>query len=305
MKKACVIVATKGRPKEAYVLLDYLARQTKKADRIIIVGSEQADIEGLEQHALTLTGVVDIHVDNIGSCRQRNAGLDYFEAYLDKSNVNDWLVTFFDDDFRPADDWLQLCAEAMCHDPTLMGISGRVLADGIHGDGYSEAQVKDFLSGTVSPIDNPFSGEVGITIDSLYGCNMALRGRIASQERFDENLPQYGWLEDTDYSARFLRHGHLAFYPKCKGVHKGNSSGRTDGIKFGYSQIANPLYLIDKGTLNKQKGYQLMSKNIASNILRTITMNRRKDYKGRLLGNYKAALDLCKAKCHPSNINQM
>lgn len=300
--KPYVVVATKGRPKETFVLLNYLAQQTTPAEQIIVVGSTNSDVEGLAQHPLTRAGNVNIHLSDIGSCKQRNSGLDYLSAYVDQNDQHNYFVVFFDDDFRPANDWLAQCAKAMHSDASLMGISGRVLADGIHGDGHSELATAQFLNGLASPISNPFSGDQFASLESLYGCNMAFRGTFSNQERFDENLPLYGWQEDADYSNRVLAYGHLQFNPQCIGVHMGISSGRTSGVKFGYSQIANPFYLVNKGTLSYKKAFTLMSKNIISNIVRTITFNTRKDYRGRLCGNLQAIGDLITASCHPTNI---
>ena len=36
-----------------------------------------------------------------------------------------------------------------------------------------------------------------------------------------------------------------------RGVHLGNKRGRVSGLRFGYSQIANPIYLLQKGTPDK------------------------------------------------------
>jgi GT2 family glycosyltransferase len=303
--KPFIVVATKGRAKETYELLTYLSTQTKPIEKIIVVGSEAKDIADLDTHPAFLSNLAEIHLSSVGSCKQRNRGLDLLKTYVDQVDPSDWFVVFFDDDFRPLNTWIEECEQAFVEDPHLMGLTGRVIADGVHSKGFSEHQVGDFLTGKRAPLENQFSGEDKRALDDLYGCNMAFRGTYAQSERFDENLPMYGWQEDVDYSNRVLAHGTLLFNPKCVGVHMGVSSGRTSGVRFGYSQIANPLYLIGKGTLAREKAFVLMSRNIISNVVRTITFNRKKDYSGRLYGNFLALIDLLTFKCHPTNITKM
>jgi GT2 family glycosyltransferase len=60
---------------------------------------------------------------------------------------------------------------------------------------------------------------------------------------FDENLPLYGWLEDVDFCRRLAPYGRIVRNARTAGVHLGSNSGRTSGVCYGYSQIANPLYL--------------------------------------------------------------
>ena len=64
--KAFVVIATKGRSKETYVLLDYLQRQSQSAAHIIIVGSEQKDVDGLDVHPLMTDGQGTILLSRAG-----------------------------------------------------------------------------------------------------------------------------------------------------------------------------------------------------------------------------------------------
>lgn len=267
-----------------------------------MVGSEAQDVAGIEAHPYFINGKVAVHLSEAGSCKQRNAGLDLLLPFVRDADSKDWFVVFFDDDFRPAKDWIEACAEAFSTNQQLSGQSGRVLADGIHGAGYSELEVTNFLNGDATPEPNPFLDSQERSLLSLYGCNMAIRGHITATERFDEALPLYGWQEDADYSNRVLKVGTLQFNPKCKGVHMGVSSGRISGVKFGYSQIANPTYLLKKGTLSLKISLTLMCKNIAANIVKSIFMNAKKDYRGRLVGNLMALRDGVKSQCHPTKI---
>ncbi len=303
--KAFVIIATKGRPGVSYECLNTLKRQTHPIEHIYVVGSELNDTNGLENHALLTAGKVSIKYARGGLTTQRNAGLDAlrfeFTATMDPE---DWFVVFLDDDFRIAPDWLEHCANGFQTHPNVVGAGGCVLADGITKNGISESEAHAYLNGYLPAKDNYWAGVHSRSVPDLYGCNMAYRGTFALNQRFDEKLPAYGWQEDVDYSVRAAGFGELRYLPKAKGVHLGVTGGRVSGLSFGYSQIANPVYLIKKATIRKRKALLLMSRNIISNCIKTLTLNTQKDYRGRLYGNYLAFCDTFKQSCDPENIKQ-
>lgn len=298
--KVYVVVATKGRAKEVYTLLTMLAQQSHAIQEVIVVGHEGSDIAGLDQHPSTQAGNASLHLSPKGSCHQRNRGLDVItERQADK----DWFVVFFDDDFRPHHDWIQQCADRFQNEPEIIGTTGYVLADGVHTvKGYTESEAVQYINGDLPPA---LAKNDEVNPAALYGCNMAFRGLFAAENRFDENLPMYGWQEDYDYSSRASKFGVLAYTYSATGVHLGASSGRTSGIRFGYSQVANPIYLVNKGTMPMSKLRTMMTRNIISNIVRTLTLSQKRDYKGRLYGNFLAFKDLLSSNCHPTRINEL
>lgn len=301
--KAFVVVATKGRAKETYVLLDYLQRQSLLPSYVVIIGSEEADIAGLSEHPIILGQQGEVTITTAGSCHQRNVGLDILQNHTADLEPADWFVTFFDDDFRPASNWLAKVAEFMTQDSEVMGVTGHVLADGVGTEfGISELEAELYLSGRRASESHWSKVEQPEELNGLYGCNMAVRGTAASHVRFDENLPLYGWQEDFDFANRSRGTGRLYVIPSCKGVHLGTSSGRTSGVKFGYSQIANPIYLARKGTMSWPFARRMMFKNLAANVYKSITFNQIKDYPGRLRGNIKAVSHLILNKLNPINV---
>jgi len=305
MLKAFVVVATKGRAKETFELLNYLANQTYEIERIVVVGSEEGDVSGLNLHPLARSCKAVILLSEAGSCAQRNAGLEIILPLTQQNNPKDWFVAFFDDDFRPQLNWIESCANTFLRYPNKVGMCGKLLADGVKHLGLTEKEVQDYLSGKIKSQATGWDFNDLFDIGCLYGCNMAFKGTVARVERLDENLPLYGWQEDYDYCSRALKYGGLIYNPACIGVHMGISSGRTSGVRFGYSQIANPIYLYKKNTMPFKKVYQLISRNILSNFIRTILLNDQKDYRGRLYGNFKAICDLVLSKCHPLNVKNL
>ncbi len=304
--KAYIVIATKGRANETYELLNSLQKQSHPIEHIVVVGSDVFDTEGLDKHPLVVSGRASIESAAPGLTIQRNMGLDTLrKKFLANLVPESWFVAFFDDDFRMAADWIAQCANGFQTYPELVGVGGCVLADGITGQEISESEADAYLNGYLPAVDNFWSGKYTRVVDDLYGCNMAYRGNVALHERFDENLPFYGWQEDVDYSVRAAKVGQLRYLPKAKGVHMGVVGGRTSGLRFGYSQIANPIYLIKKTSMAKRKATMLMVRNVLSNTFRTITFNRKKDYRGRLYGNYLAFCDTIKKQCHPLKVKQL
>lgn len=299
--KAFVVVATKGRASLALQALSTLKGQTHAIEHIVFVGSEPSDIAGLDAHPQYSAASVSLILSEAGSSTQRNAGLNLLSSMTRDEDPSHWFVGFFDDDFRLAPDWMSHCREAFLSDPHLVGVGGTVLADGATSHPVSESQALDFIGSRRPPLKHTWSG-ARRDMPDLYGCNMAYRGTVARTDRFDADLPLYGWLEDVDYSVRASQKGTLRHIPECRGVHLGTSSGRTSGVRFGYSQVANPLYLIKKGTLPVRKGSRTLLRNMLSNGKNTLFRNQSRDYTGRLRGNFMAIKDLFRGHCHPTRV---
>ncbi len=140
-------------------------------------------------------------------------------------------------------------------------------------------------------------------IYNLYGCNMAFRmAPIVLQDlRFDGRLPRYGWLEDVDFSRSVARFGKLVESDGRRGVHLAVKRGRTSGFNFGYSQVANPLYLSWKGTMSADRALRLRCRNVARNVQRAVSPEPWIDRRGRLRGNAVAMRDLLRGRLHPEN----
>jgi GT2 family glycosyltransferase len=280
-------IPTVGRSAVLCETLRELARQTRPPDRIVVCGASDQDVAGvaaIAPQAVTL-------LTEAGLPRQRN-------AILDAAGTAD-IVVFFDDDFLPRPDYLEAIASHMAANPNTVVATGAVLADGIKGPGLSPAEGRAILArrsardAGVAPV---FSG---------YGCNMAVRlaPMRAHDLRFDERLSLYGWQEDVDLSRRLAAFGDVVRIGAAQGVHLGVKSGRGSGVKLGYSQIANPIYLS-----RKRRGYKLkramthIACNMAMNILRSFSPEPYIDRRGRLSGNIVAMRDLLSGRLTPERI---
>jgi hypothetical protein len=181
-------------------------------------------------------------------------------------------------------------------------LTGQTLADGVRTEGLTENQATAFLNGEAPPQSHWASGADERDSDSVYGCNMAFIDTVIRAVRFDEALPLYGWQEDRDYTGMAKRLGRVIYFPDCRGVHLGVKSGRTSGIKLGYSQIANPIYLMKKGTMGHKIGLKFIGRALAANIVRSLSDHPFVDYRGRLRGNMRALLDVLLMRSDPRNI---
>jgi len=182
--------------------------------------------------------------------------------------------------------------------------TGTLIADGIAGPGLAPTEALQLLD-ECPTIDHPGGGLDDVA--NGYGCNMAVRLAIVRERQcwFDEKLPLYGWQEDVDFSLQLAAAGRIVKTPLARGVHLGIKQGRQSGVRLGYSQIANPIYLSRKGSYPWSRGLQTMARNAAANCLRSIMPEPYIDRRGRLAGNLKALKDLIGGRLDPERILEL
>ncbi len=302
--RAYVVVATKGRPKETAILLERLLRQTRPPERVVVVGAELSDVHGIDDYAQSFRDALTVTLsDRAGLPIQRNVGLEMLAKQgVFEPEADGCFVAFFDDDFRPADDWLAAASEAFESASDCVGLTGRVLADGVRVGGVSEADAEDFLAGRKEPQEHWASGDAPRSLTSMYGCNMAFRDIVFRNKRFDERLPLYGWQEDRDFTGQAAEFGECLYIPDCQGVHLGVTGGRGSGVRLGYSQVANLAYLCRKGTVPLKIAAKLIFRSLGSNTVRSLREHALVDYRGRLKGNLIACVDLLTGRCKPERV---
>jgi hypothetical protein len=96
--------------------------------------------------------------------------------------------------------------------------------------------------------------------------------------------------------------GAIVHYDGLRGVHMGAKRGRTPGVRLGYSQIANPLYLVGKGTVSWRWALNLISRNCAANIAGSLKPQGLVDRRGRFKGNLMALGDLVARRLTPQRV---
>lgn len=289
MSKLFVVIATVGRPQLVRETVDLLADQTRPADGVVVVSVTPADTTGVE-HA---RGEPEIIYAQRGLCRQRNHALRHVKGRAD-------IVVFLDDDFVAASDFLANVERLFGEMPEVSGVTGDLVADGIHNEGYTIQQAQALIAEHAATLDPRIK-----TRDALYGCNMAIRLSAAEGLAFDEALPLYGWQEDIDFTYQLGMRGRLISTGLVTGVHLGAKGGRTSGRRTGYSQVANIVYLQRKGTMQPGLGERLMRQNLVSNLLRSLRPEPHIDRRGRLIGNMIALKDWATGRIDPRRIETM
>jgi GT2 family glycosyltransferase len=289
--KITVIIATFGRQDVLDRMLSFLERQRRLPDAVIVSAPDESHIGRRDSAAFPLSFTFGAR----GSCAQRNKAID---AALGQTDV----ITFFDDDFLPSTDYLQVLERALGAHPDWAVLRGEAIADGAMGAGFPFEEGLATLQEeeehrALRPPEERFADHVG-----GYGCNMSIRAACVGETRFDERLPLYGWQEDIDFTSRLGAKGRVIGMNTLYGVHLGTKSGRVSGVRFGYSQLINPIYLVRKGTMPASFALNLIWRNIAANTVKSLWPEPYIDRRGRLKGNLLAALDLARGRIEPEQI---
>jgi glycosyltransferase involved in cell wall biosynthesis len=284
LPNVAVIVATRGRPDVVTATVTHLIRTQTFQPATIIISCVDPEDAG---DAALLPGV-RVVIGRPGLAAQRNAALSALPAGME-------IVAFFDDDFVADAGWLAAAVQTFCDDTQIAGFTGHIVADGIKGPGLSFNEAVEIVKKMGQD-----SGCQRLEPYSPYGCNMAFRLSMIGNQRFDERLVLYGWLEDRDFGASIAkRGGRLVKGTSARGVHMGVKTGRVAGERLGYSQIVNPLYMLNKGTMTLGQVADHVFRNVISNVLRAVRPEPFIDRRGRLRGNLLGLADVLCGRLDP------
>jgi hypothetical protein len=291
-------IATVGRAAVLRQTLVDIAGQTRRPQQIIVCYTAAPDIAGIEPDDHPPCVPIRFIASAAGLPRQRNAILD---AAFDCD-----IVLFLDDDFIMAPRYVEAVAAAFAAHDTIVAATGDLIHDDARGPGMSMQAGKALIAENTA--------RAGAALNTAwraaphgYGCNMALRLSTVRRHalRFDETLPLYGWSEDIDFTHRIARFGTIAKLAGARGVHLGVKQARTPGRRLGYSQVANPLYLLQKGSYSFGRASRSVARNLAANCARAAFPEPYIDRRGRLAGNLLALADMCRGRLHPQRILEL
>lgn len=290
--RVAVAICSVNRPEVLAQGLRWLRRQTLPPSEVLLVVSNPTDLPAPERMPDDLP--LRVAYASKGLTRQRNRAIELLQHRCD-------VVFFMDDDFIPANFAVEGAARVFRRYAHVSGLTGTVLADGVGIGGLSPVMAEALIAQAerrgMARTDHIRSRKGR----GLYGCNMALRMRAVGRCRFDESLPLYGWQEDVDFANRLP--GMKVSSSAVAGVHLGTIRGReTHGRALGYSQIANVVFLIRKGTMSPGHGLGLMGRNLASNTVRSLCPEPWVDRRARLRGNCAALADLMRLRLKPENV---
>ncbi|WP_028226663.1 glycosyltransferase family 2 protein [Paraburkholderia ferrariae] len=282
--KICLIFATRGRAELLKHVVAFADTQTVKPDLIIVSCVSDEDVANLERRPgmLVVKGRPGLTV-------QRNHALNHVPDDID-------VVIFLDDDFLMHREWIAQILKTLESDPSIACITGTVIADGIHGPGFSFEEAQTLLA-RAGDIPGRLTA---VSTGGPYGCNMAFRARSIAGLRFDERLVLYGWQEDRDFGGQIWnRGGRVVRVNTALGVHLGTKGGRVSGRRLGYSQVINPLYLVSKKTMPLRDALDHVLRNVASNTVRSLAPEPWVDRRGRLSGNLIGVWDFVRGRLTP------
>ncbi len=291
-----VVICSVNRPEILHDTVLSVLGQTLKPVEIMIVspGSEHVLEKTLE--------IKDVRffLATLGLPAQRNTGLDQIGEECN-------LVAFFDDDIELSTSYLKEIANLFEENVDILIASGRLLHDGGRGAIITREQARG-LCQEYDRHTELVTAMPCIPSDSAYGCNMVVRYAATKSVRFDEGLPLYAWLEDRDYSHRITRSQHLPVkYEGAVAVHLGSRSGRIGGVRIGFSEIVNPLYLWAKNrtfTL-RYMIVQYWIRCLVGNILGALKRDSEYDRIGLLKGNFLGLQHLLSGSCDPAHITKL
>lgn len=287
-----VLIATTGRPAVLTETLRNVAAQTRAPDRVIVCPAKADDVD---ENALC---ALPFRVELV---RGRTSGLAGQRNVLLRAAGDADIVLFIDDDFLLAPDYLGELVDLFAAHPDCAVATGLVLADGATNRGYTVEEGRAILAAARAPSRNLAA------IFNAYGCNMAFRwSRLRGQGCwFDEHLPLYAWAEDVDFSRQAAALGSVLKADNLVGVHLAWKAGRVSGVRFGYSQIANQVYLARKGTITRFGGIRKALENIGANLAGLVRNDAFIDRRGRLRGNLYAIRDAVVGRLSPGRILEL
>ena len=272
-----VIICSVNRPAILHDTIVSITRQRRTPAEVLIVspGAEHVLPETLDMPGVRLV------IGPLGLPSQRNAGLDRVSPECD-------LVAFFDDDIELSELYLEETARLFSENPRILVASGRLLHDGGRSTIVARSQAREMcLEHDRTSVRSTGTGNFRLA-SSAYGCNMIVRYTAARNVRFDEGLPLYAWLEDRDYSHRITKNQHPPVeYRDAIAVHLGTRSGRIGGVRMGFSEIINPIYLWSKNRTFPLHYIvvQYWIRCLIGNVLGILTRDSEYDRHGLLKGN--------------------
>ena len=285
-----VIIASTNRPLILKEAIDSLLEQTFQPIEIVVSVIKEEDFPNPEKEFPPNVRRV---ISPPGLTTQRNFG---FNSLTQKTDF----VSYIDDDVILHQDYLKNLSEIFDQREKVVCVMGHLLANG--GITLEDAKIL-----CQSPPENPnYLKEkyyaTAANWGKLYGCNMSFKWEFLEQEKFDERLPLYSEMEDTDMGTRARRAGEVGYYFACVAVHLRIDSGRINYRKHGFSQIMNYYYLGCKGTI-PQEGINLyIIKKILVNLILSLNFKQTRKRIGLLYGNIYATYNILRGNIMPELI---
>jgi GT2 family glycosyltransferase len=293
--RIAAIIASTGRALVLRETVESILAQTLRPERLVIAVIKEADCDIL---AGEFAGV-EVIIARKGLSAQLNDAVGLLDIDID-------YVCFFDDDVVLVSDYIQNMVRFLQTRNDVVALSGHAFCDGnITGE---KARALVAKPPAIDPIFRN-TGKHWV----LYGCNMVIRRGVLAREKFDERFVLYAWMFEVEITYRLLAYGKVGRYSGGRLVHLKVQAGRISGVRYGYSEVVNRVYLALRPALASRRPYIVTwaiynsVKALVLNSLYSITHRNDPciDYAGRVRGNLKAFGDLLLFKVMPEQIHNL
>lgn len=236
-----VVVPTLRRPGPLRETLESVLAADPPPDEVIVVDADPE--RSASAAAQGLGESVRVLASRRGSTVQRNVGIDHASGDV---------VVFLDDDVEVDPKLFAGLAEAY-RDPTIVGVTGRIVEPDLGRAGGSESRLRRLVlrapEGKFTRAGYPnrlTKLDDEADLEFMQGCFMSARRALAVEVRFDETLADYALAEDEDFAYRLSRRGRLRYVPGLRVLHKQLGFVSQDSREFGRLVIRNRSYLFRK-----------------------------------------------------------
>jgi GT2 family glycosyltransferase len=246
---SCFVVATRNRPDYLLEAMRSLMAQTVLPLELCIVDSSDEAPARIEIERFCGEAGIRleyIHPAPAGLPRQRNIGIDHTSGDP---------VFFIDDDAVMEPDVHEVVlAEYERWGPEIGGVRGTWLEPPAAGQlsilwrrFFGMETWRPEASGRMRP--GFFTDVITISaeprrVESFVGWFMSFRREVFEHERFDENLSDYAFKEDSDFSYRVARRGYvLVQTPQARIAHAKTGVQRLTPFELQRMNMANHVYL--------------------------------------------------------------
>lgn len=285
--RVAIGIATLGRPKILLKVTERFKLQSRQPDAVLIAPVSDKDVSTINFEDKFIRVYSEM-----GLSKQRNSVM-----YA----ANDYdLIAFFDDDLVLHKDCLKNIEAEFEDNPNTVIAHGNVVIDGAKVGGISFEEACRHADNAIIHKGRKLSftayGFMAIRLDTVRKHNL----------KFEERFPSYSWMEDLDFSRQIVKYGECIQILDAVVSHIAYRTGRTSGVRFGYSQVANPLYIAAKKSgFTYFNAYKMFTKNFIANATKSIKPEPHIDRKGRLKGNLIAFKDLVRGKLDPERIENL
>jgi GT2 family glycosyltransferase len=257
--KISIVVPTYNRASDLKDLLFSILKQTRLPMEVIITDDSEnfrtRDLIAQVRKYFSNKGVTLKYLHYLrrsSSSAARNRGMTYATGQI---------VLFLDDDVVLGKDYIKEILKIYKNNPKAFGVQGYVintpklenlslrLRNQLRRIFFLYCLEKDKCRVLPSGA-NTYTNQIDKVIQCqwLQGCNQSFRFEVIRNEKFDENLKRYSFLEDVDFSYRLFKKYPNSLYmtPYAKVFHKWSKAERLSVKLYVYTQTVNRTYFFYK-----------------------------------------------------------